>query len=67
MSAAVSSSPVTSFFKVVILRTMNVSAKEATFAYHKALHDLSFKTDCSSKPISQLFDVKFSLLGLRQV
>ena len=39
-----------------------MAAKEATFAYHTASHDFSFKSaDCSSKSISQLFEVKFSL------
>ena len=40
---------------------MLIAAKEATFAYHSAVHNLSFKTaDCSSKLISKLFEPKFS-------
>ena len=51
------------FFKKTLLDDGNmlIAAKEATFAYHSAVHNLSFKTaDCSSKLISKLFEPKFS-------
>lgn len=39
-----------------------ISAKEATFAYHSAVHNLSFKTsDCNSKLLSKFFEPKFCL------
>jgi len=37
-----------------------VAAKEATFAYHSAVHNARFKSaDCSSKLIAKLFEPKF--------
>lgn len=39
-----------------------ISAKEATFAYHSVVHNLSFKTsDCNSKLLSRFFEPKFTL------
>jgi hypothetical protein len=64
MSAATSSSTVTSFFESSDPqdKELNTAAKETTFAYHTAAHDLSFKmVDCNSKLISQLFNTKFSV------
>jgi hypothetical protein len=68
VSAVASSSTVTPFFKSSDPqdKELNIAAKEATFAYHTAAHDLSFKmADCSSKPISQFFNVKFSLAWMK--
>ena len=40
---------------------LDLAAKEATFAYHTARHDISFRsTDCTSKLISKLFDAKYT-------
>ena len=40
---------------------MLIAAKEATFAYHSAVYNISFKTaECSSKLIAKLFEPKFS-------
>ena len=37
-----------------------LAAKEATLAYHSAVHNISCKTaDCYSKLISKLFEPKF--------
>jgi hypothetical protein len=37
-------------------------AKEGTFAYHTARHNISFKSnDCSSSLINKMFDSKFTL------
>ena len=45
---------------------MLVAAKEATFAYHCAVHNISFKTaDCSSKLIAKLFEPEFSSAGTK--
>ena len=42
---------------------MLIAAKEATFAYHSAVHNISFKTaDCSAKLIAKLFEPKFSFV-----
>ena len=52
------SSNITSYFKSTDPQNkeLMMAAKEATFAYHTASHDFSFKSaDCSSKLISQLF------------
>lgn len=39
-----------------------MAAKEATFAYHTAAHNFSFKSsDCTSKLIGKFFEPKFSL------
>lgn len=62
VSAIASSSSITSFFKNVepAENELSIAAKEATFAFHTAAHDISFKTsDCSSKLISKLFEPKF--------
>lgn len=40
---------------------LQCAAKEATFAYHTAQHELSFKSsDCTSKLVEKLFDPEFS-------
>ena len=40
---------------------MLIAAKEATFTYHSAVHNIGFETaDCSSKLIAKLFEPKFS-------
>jgi hypothetical protein len=40
---------------------LECAAKEVTFSYHTARHELSFKTsDCTSKLIKKLYDPKFS-------
>lgn len=62
VSAIASSSTITSFFKNAepAENELSIAAKEATFAFHTAMHDISFKTsDCSSKLISKLFEPKF--------
>jgi len=52
---------ITSFFKGNTSTDLQCAAKEATFAYHTAQHELSFKTsDCTSKLIKKLFEPKFS-------
>ena len=65
VEAATSSSRVTSFFKDVVsasFATLALAAKEATFAYHTAIHGQSFRSsDCASKLVSKLFEPKFSL------
>jgi hypothetical protein len=53
-----------SFFKSVypVDKDLLIAAKEATFAFYTAAHDLSFRTaDCSSKLISKFFEPKFGL------
>lgn len=59
---AASSLSITSFFKSRVAGDdLQCAAKEATFAYHTAKHELSFKTcDCNSKLIKKLFEPKFS-------
>jgi hypothetical protein len=52
LAAAASSSKISSFFKSAepVDKDLSIAAKEATFAFHTAAHDLSFKTaDCPSK------------------
>lgn len=53
-----------SFFKDKVVSTdsnLQCAAKEATFAYHTAQHDLSFKmSDSTSKLVQKLFESKFS-------
>ena len=45
---------------------MLIAAKEATFANHSAVHNISFKTaGCSSKLIAKLFELKFSSAGTK--
>lgn len=61
--SAASSLNITSFFKGKTSSDSDLqcAAKEATFAYHTAQHELSFKTsDCTSKLIKKLFEPKFS-------
>lgn len=61
--SAASSLNITSFFKGKTSSDSDLmcAAKEATFSYHTAQHELSFKTsDCTSKLIKKLFDPKFS-------
>jgi len=42
--------------------SLKLAAKEATIAYHTAIHGQSFKSsDCTSKPVSKFFEPKFSL------
>ncbi|XP_023231785.1 uncharacterized protein LOC111631712 [Centruroides sculpturatus] len=58
------SSNILSYFKGNDLNDKEflITAKEATFAFHVAIHNLSFKSaDCSSKLISRLFETKFRL------
>lgn len=62
--ASVSAIASSSFFKTVepAENELSIAAKEATFAFHKAMHDISFKTsDCFSKLISKLFESKFQV------
>nr|CAB3264501.1 Numb protein [Phallusia mammillata] len=63
IEAAVSSTQLTTLFKKVNSNESLISAaKEATFAFHTAIHGQSFKScDCTSKLIAKLFDPKFSL------
>ena len=65
IEAAASSSRVTNFFKPVNSdsdESLKLAAKEATFAYHTAIHGQSFKiSDCTSKLISKFFEIKFAL------
>lgn len=62
VSAIASSSTITSFFLNAepAENELSIAAKEATFAFHTAMHDISFKaSECSSKLISKLFELKF--------
>ena len=61
--AVMSSSRVTNFFKAASSdESVLLAAKEATFAYHTAVHGQSFKSsDCTSKLLSKLFEPKFVL------
>ena len=63
IEAAASSSRVTNFFKAADSdQSLKLAAKEATFAYHTAIHGQSFKSfDCTSKLISKFFEPKFAL------
>ena len=57
-----SSSRVTNFFKAASsTESLLLAVKEATFAYHKAVHGQSFKSsDCTSKLVSKLCEPKFA-------
>lgn len=62
MCAIASSSTITSFFKNAepADNKVSIAAKEANFAFHTAIHDISFITsDCTSKLISMPFEPKF--------
>lgn len=61
VNAAASSSSITSFYKKANSSAdYEIAAKEAAFAFHTAVHDISFKTsDCTSKLISKFFEKKF--------
>lgn len=62
-SQAASSASITTFFKNTDITDaeLQCAAKEAAFAYHTAIHGLSFKTcDCTAKLIKKLFEPKFS-------
>ena len=65
IEAAASSSRVKNFFKPANSdsdESLKLAAKEATFAYHTAIHGQSFKiSDCTSKLISKFFEIKFAL------
>ena len=63
VEAAAFSSRVTSFFRNIVSdAALALAAKEATFAYHTATHEQSFRSfNCTSKLISKLFEHKFSL------
>ena len=63
IEAAASSLRVTNFFKPAISdQSLKLAAKEATFAYHIAIHGQSFKSsDCTSKLVSKFFEPKFAL------
>ena len=56
------SSRVTNFFKAASSdESQLLAAKEATFAYHTAIHGQSFKSsDCTSKLVSKLFEPIFA-------
>lgn len=60
---AASTSNITSFFtsREFSSNELECAAKEATFSYHTAVHELSFKTsDCTSQLIKNLYDCNFS-------
>lgn len=61
VTATASSSSIKTFFKNDLIQDdLVIAAKEATFAFHTAMHDMSFKTsDCTSKLISKFFEPKF--------
>jgi len=63
LEAVTSSDRVTNFFKAASSEeSLLLAAKEATFAYHTAVHGQSFKSsDCTSKLVSKLFQPKFAL------
>lgn len=49
-------------YKNHVNKDFAIGAKEATFAYHTAIHGLSFETsDCASKLRSTLFKPKFGV------
>jgi hypothetical protein len=65
LAVAARSSKISSFFKSTdpVDKDLLIAAKEATFAFHTAAHDLSFKTaNCSTKLISKFFEPKLVLL-----
>jgi hypothetical protein len=52
----------------ITITDLECAAKEATFAYHTARHELSFKTsDCTSKLIKKLYDPKFSSVRTKTI
>jgi len=62
---AASSANIQSFFsrpnKDAGDKELQLAAKEAAFAYHTAMHDVSFKTsDCTSRLVKKLFEPKFA-------
>lgn len=60
---AVSTASIKSFFKHIDATNdeLQCAAKEATFAYHTAIHGLSFRTsDCTAKLIKKFFEPKYS-------
>jgi len=60
---AVSTASIKTFFKHIdaINKELQFAAKEATFAYHTAIHRLSFRTsDCTVKLINKFFQPKYS-------
>ena len=62
VTAIASTLSITSYFKNgdPLQKDLEIAAKEAIFAFHTAIHDLSFKTsDCSSKLIAKFFEPKF--------
>ena len=65
IEAAASLSHVINFFKPANSDSdgsLKLAAKEATFAYHTAIHGQSFKiSNCTSKLISKSFEIKFAL------
>ena len=47
-------------------QSLKLAAKEATFAYHTAIHGQSFKdSDCTSKLVSKFFEPKFALARMK--
>ena len=59
VEAAALSSRVTNFFKSANSdQSLKLAAKEATFAYHTAIHGQSFKSsDCTSKLVSKFLNL----------
>ncbi|XP_076370608.1 uncharacterized protein LOC143256803 [Tachypleus tridentatus] len=63
LSVAAQSSRINVFLKKKLPEESDllIAAKEATFAYHSAAHNVIFETaDCYSKLIAKLFEPKFS-------
>ena len=63
VETAIFSTRVTHFFKTAYSdEPLLLAAKEASFAYHAALHGESFKSsDCTSNPVSNFFKPKFAI------
>ena len=64
VNAGSTSKNVSDFFKKIegSSAKLDVEAKDATFSYHTAKHNFSFKSnDCSSNLIRLLFEPKFTL------
>lgn len=61
VESVASTSSITTFFKDPNKDDL-ITAKEATFAFHSVVHNISFNTsDCNSKLLSKFFEPKFSL------
>lgn len=66
---AVSKASIKSFFKHIDATNdeLQSAAKEATFAYHTAIHGLTFRmSDCTAKLIKKFLSLNIQELGLKR-